>query len=244
MRLCRALGLSLCGILLFSGCRAQQSAAAPRSDAAEAPVLAGQGGGAGAVSPIDNYRAARMAEAMRGLRYESGLVQIDETAAAAIVDHRSADEAQAEAGRGRGLLDQGEFVDAVAAHTRAVLLAPDQPDLYDDLGVALTFKGRIAEAAAAYRTALALDPERVDSRARLAGALQMLNDFDAAIGAWEQVLEARPDDVEANTRIAILLYYQGDFPAAWQHVHAAEKAGGNVPPQFRPLLAERMAEPQ
>lgn len=235
----------ICAVVALAGCQQQRPAVGSNSAAPDRPALAGDADAfAGPANPIENYKQARMAAAMRGLRYDGGLVQIDATAAASIVDHRSHDEARAAAARGRALLEQGDFVDAVAAHTRAVLLGPDLPEMYDDLGLALTFKGRIEEAAAAYRTALGLDPGRVESRARLANTQQMLNDFPGAIESWRQVLDARPEDVEAHARIAILLYYVGDYAAAWRHVHAAERAGGSVPPQFRPLLAERLSEPQ
>lgn len=231
--------LSLTLGLCLAGCQSKSNSGHVATSAASPAAPAA----AGATSPIDDYRAARRKAAMRGLRYDTGFVTIHVEEAAQIVSGRDPAASAAAIAEGHALLEEGQQVGAIAAMTRAVLLAPEEPAAYDALGDVLTFKGRVEEAAAAFRTSLRLDPARTETRVRLANAQQMLNEFDAAIESWQMVLRDTPNDSLPHTRVAILHYYQGDFAAAWKHVHAAEALGGSVPPQFRPLLAERMAEP-
>jgi Flp pilus assembly protein TadD len=181
--------------------------------------------------------------AMAGLKYDSGLVEIDEAVAAKIVAGRDAQQAAAEFAAGRELLEQGLFVEAIAAHTRAVLLDPESAEYYDGLGVALITRGRVEQALAAYRTCLKLDGSRLETRLRVGYALQMLGRLDEAVAEWLQVVEQQPGHGEAHSRLAIGYYYLGDYHSAWTHTHAAEAAGFPVPPQFRELLSARLAEP-
>lgn len=211
---------------------------------AESTVAAGQTEQqAPALSPIDDYRHARLARAMAGLKYDSGLVEIDGPVAARIVAGRDAQQAAAEYASGRQLLEQGLFVEAIAAHTKAVLLDPQQAEYYDGLAVALITRGRVEQALAAYRTCLSLDDSRVETRFRMGYALQMLGRLEEAVAEWSKVVEQQPAHGEAHSRLAIGYYYLGDYPSAWRHTHAAEAAGFAVPPQFRELLRTRLAEP-
>ncbi|MCG3127562.1 MAG: hypothetical protein CHACPFDD_02425 [Phycisphaerae bacterium] len=236
--------------LLVAGCQpsgstSMQTSAPPSNER----VLAAMAPGApdeskGAASPIDDYRRGRVIAAMRGLRYESGLVEIDAAEAGKIVATQDPDEAAAENARGRQLLDEGMSVEAVAAHTRAVLLAPNVAAYYDALGTALVTKGRIAEALASYRTALKLDPRLIETRYRAGNMLEMLGRSDEAIAVWEDVVAQMPAHADAHRKLAIAHYFQGRYDAAWVETHLVEALGQSVPPQFRKLLEGQMAEPQ
>lgn len=194
-------------------------------------------------APPSEYRKALLWRAMRGLRYESGRVEIDEPAAATIARRGTRAQAMSEYERGETLLRRNMRIQAIEAHTRAVLIAPDEAALYEGLGAALLAKGKTPEAVAAYRTALDRDSQNLAARLGLADALQRQRQFEEAAEAFREVIRLDPSHAQAHGRLAILLYYLDDDASAWAHVHNAEALGAAVPPQFRELLARRTPEP-
>jgi tetratricopeptide (TPR) repeat protein len=193
--------------------------------------------------PPNEYRHALLRDAMRGLRYDSGRVEIDPETAQAVIQGEDRKEAPAEFERGRELLDHNQVIAAIKAHTKAVLLDPEEPEFYEGLGLALMAKRKPSKAAAAFRTALDLAPDSVSARFHLSEALNWLGQLDEAIHELREVLARDPDYAEAQSRLAIALYYAGQDKEAWEHVHRAEELGQEVPPQFRALLARRTPEP-
>lgn len=196
---------------------------------------------AGDLAPPSDYRKARLASAMRGLRYDSGRVERDEPAASQVI----AGVADAQASYERGLveLELNRRVEAIEAFTHAVLIDPDVAEYYEGLGTALVYKRHEQEGVAAFRTALDVDSELASARFKLADALQRTGDRAGAIEQFRELIDAQPDHAEAHARLAVLLYYAEDNAGAWRHVHDAEALGGSVPPQFRVLLARQMTEP-
>ncbi|MFQ5807266.1 MAG: tetratricopeptide repeat protein [Phycisphaerae bacterium] len=195
------------------------------------------------MAPPSEYRKALLWRAMRGLRYDSGRVEIDEPVADTIAQPGTRAQAIAEYERGKTLLRRNMRIQAIEAHTRAVLIMPDEAVLYEGLGTALLTVAKTTEATAAFRTALDLDPRYLPARFRLAEALQRQRQFQEAADRLREVIRMDPNHAEAHTRLAILLYYLGDDTGAWAQVHAAETLGSSVPPQFRELLARRTPEP-
>ena len=207
------------------------------------PEVSGDAVLAPSPAPPSEYRRALLAAAMRGLRYDADRVEIDRPAAETIVAGEDHQEAFAELARGRTLLQQNAVIQAIAAFTKAVLLAPEEPTTYEGLGTALLAKRKHQEAAAAFRTALSLDPDSIEARSGLADARQRQGRLEEAIAEWGKLVRAEPTHARAHARLAAALYYTGDDAAAWEHVHAAEALGQDMPPQFRRLLADRMPEP-
>lgn len=230
-RLVPLIGVAIC----LSGCQTNPSHSRPaagQADAARPPM-----------PPLSEWKEQRTTQAMRGLRYDSGRVELDQPAASEIAPQRSREQAFAEMRRGVELAQQNYKTDALATLTKAVLLAPDEGELYLPLGWALEAKSKTNAALAAFATMLDLLPESLDARVALALTLQRSGDGLAAIDMWNSVLERRAGDAEAHRRLAILYYYQNDYAAAWLHVGAVEDLNQTVPPQFRSLLASRSPEP-
>jgi tetratricopeptide (TPR) repeat protein len=230
-RLPLAIGVCVC---CLTACRSSQPCA-PKPDV---EVGASEG-----TAPPSEYREALLRQAMRGLRYESGRVEIDEPVAAAIAQRGTREQALVEYERGKALLRRNMRIQAIEAHTRAVLIAPDEAVLYEGLGAALLAKDKTAEAIAAYRTALDLDPRYSAAHFGLADALQRQRNFNDAAAAYREVIQLDPNHAPAHTRLAVLLYYLDDDAGAWAHVHRVEALGSSVPAQFRELLAQRTPEP-
>jgi len=226
----------ICG-LVFSGCKTCM-------DSNGGPARTQSAGEASASLAPENFKEERLAEAMRGLRYDSEGVEVDESMAAQIPNRGDADAAEEAYLQGREMLFQvNDRVAAISAFTRAVILIPDVPRYYAGLGQALRYKGKMQEALAAFRTALALDPEYFEARRQFAVAVQMTGKYEEALSAWERVIDLDPEFGEAHGRLAILSYYMADYIEAWQHVHRAERLEYDLPSQFRSLLEAKMPEP-
>jgi Flp pilus assembly protein TadD len=145
--------------------------------------------------------------------------------------------------RGIQALGRNAVIESLRAHTRAVLLAPEDPTYYEGLGEALLAKRKSVEAAAAFRSALDRSPESIRARFGLANALSRMGERDGAITEYQELVARDRNHGKAHSRLAISLYFAGRDSEAWEHVHQAEALGADVPPQFRQLLARRTAEP-
>lgn len=195
------------------------------------------------LSPIENYKEQRLADALRGLTYDTGRVRIDEEAARDIAQRGSIEEALAEARRGEALLADNYRLDAIRAFTRAVIIAPDAPETYRGLAGALAKKGLTQNAEAALRAAIDLDPDYVDAWFDLGHVRQLEGRFPEAIDAWNEVLARTDDHADAHHRLALANYYEENYADAWTHTQRAEALGTPVPPQFKPLIQRKMSEP-
>jgi tetratricopeptide (TPR) repeat protein len=71
---------------------------------------------------------------------------------------------------------------------------PDDANLWNSKGEALSEAGRLEEALAAYETALEIDPKRILSWQCLGCVREDLGRFEIALEAYEQLLELDPDD--------------------------------------------------
>jgi len=228
----------LAATLAVGGC---QSGGEPSDAAINANAVRDRGA---TIDPGSNYKKELDRIAMRGLRYDSGRVEIDEAVAGELVPQP--DLALADIERNAGLHELLEMNDrhaAIAALTRAVLHDPNDPLSYEALGRALLYKGKTAESEAAFRTALDLAPRFHDARFQLGSMLQMSGRNAEAVEQWLFVVADDANHAQAHARLATELYYAGRYEESWRHVNAAERLGHAIPPQFRPLLAARMSEP-
>ncbi len=247
LRFC-AMALLVCTVVL-SGCSCEEPSEQSAVTDDAAPVAAGAVATAnsGELSPPaagQSYKEKRMADALRGLSYDSGRVVVDRTAADPLPDA----EVFASAGDAhqRGLyylFEKNDRVAAIGALTRAVIMDPESPVYLTDLGQALLRKGKEKEAIASFNTALDLSPDHFEAQKQLAWAMQMGGDYAAARQAWLRVIDLDASDAEAHGRLAIVDYYCGDYENAWAGVHQARSLGYQMPAQFLPLLEKKMPEP-
>jgi tetratricopeptide (TPR) repeat protein len=229
----------------IAGCSADD--ARPRAEAPEsatsAPSAASAAAAQGVAQPVSNYKDERKAQAMRGLAYDTGRVVIVPEQAAEIAPAKDRDQAEREYALGVELREKNARIEAIAAHTKAVLLAPDVARMYEGLGLAFLAQRMVPQATAALRSGLDLDPASSSLHFHLADALNRAEDRTGAVAELREALRLEPDLAPAHERLAVLLYYTGDEAGAWFEVHRAEELGQAVPPQFRVLLAQRMPEP-
>jgi tetratricopeptide (TPR) repeat protein len=77
----------------------------------------------------------------------------------------------------------------------------------------------------------------------LIGTARMnLEDYDGAVEDYQEALSLRPGYGEAHNNLAVIYFYRKDYPKAWEQLHAAEKAGIRINPQFREELSAAAPE--
>lgn len=234
-----ALALLVC-VAALSGCSGEQ----PAEEAALDNAAPAETGELAPPSPGKKFKAERMANALRGLTYDSGRVEVDEANAEPLPDAEAFDTAAQAHKRGLYyIFEKNDRVAAIGALTRAVIMEPRNPDYLADLGQALLRKGKREEAVAAFNTALDIAPKHLPAQKQMAWALQMGGDYEGARQAWLKVLDLDGTDGEAWGRLAVVEYYLEDYAGAWERVQRAREHGYTMPPQFLPLLEAKMPEP-
>jgi len=220
--------------LLVAGCSGCSTAGVDREpdEATSAPAAPTAG-----AEPVRlDYKNQRKYLAQRGLSYETGRVTIDPVEAPNVVAGPDPLQAQEEYERGRELIAKNKVLDALQAHTKAVLLSPQDPRMYVGLGDAMMRKPYTNKAEAAFRTALDLGLDTAELHFQLAWSLLHQSKRRAAIEELRATLDRDPSHVPALERLAINLYYEGDHAGAWDAVDRAEALGHTMPPQFIALL--------
>lgn len=81
------------------------------------------------------------------------------------------------------------------------------------------------------------DPFPAELHFLIGNARMNLERFDEALEDYRQALALKPEYGEVHNNLAVIYLYRKDYARAWEHVHAAEKAGVRVNPQFREELA-------
>ena len=202
-----------------------------------APGSAQRSAAAASASPGQtNYKRVRFAAAVSGLRFDTGVVEVEP------FDAYDADFSWARLEEATELVQAGRALTAIGAYRDSIRWAPDLADAYNGLGMTLRLENKISEALAALRTALQLDPMFVEARLNLAITLWMTGEPSEATHQMQQVVRQQPDHALAHERLAIWSYYGGEARAAWRHARAAQALDHTLPPQFLALLGSRMPE--
>ena len=76
-----------------------------------------------------------------------------------------------------------ELEEAARLYGRALILNPNIPDIYNNLGVALRALGKLEASAACYHRALALSPDNAGAYTNLGNVLRGLGRFEAAVAS-------------------------------------------------------------
>ncbi len=183
------------------------------------------------------YKARRVWEAQRGLRFTDDGVELDEPVAAerrAAITAASA--AEAMAAGWSALQEAGDPVAAIAAMRDAVLLAPESAEAYDALGRVLLAKRNDADALRAFRTAARLAPDSAPIQHHLGDALRRVGDRPAAAQAFRRSIELDPTAGDVHRRLAVELYYLGRIDESRATLDEAKRRGATIPAQFEDLL--------
>lgn len=127
---------------------------------------------------------------------------------------------------GNRAMTEGRLADAIAEYERAAEVAPEDPLVHYNLGLALTRAGRRAEAVGRFETAIALDPGYRDAHYNLAVALGEEGRWTAAAEHFERAWRIDPLDHAARLDWATALAGAGEPAAAEREIEAVLAALG------------------
>jgi tetratricopeptide (TPR) repeat protein len=122
------------------------------------------------------------------------------------------------------LLRAGRYAEAVAPLSQAARVAPNDPAVLHDLGMACLFARRLPEAATWLRRAIALRPNVAATHHHLGLALAQLGDGEGALAAHLQAIALDPNLAEAHGRVAELLLQKAmrkEAAEAFERAYAA-----------------------
>ncbi|MBF0560981.1 MAG: tetratricopeptide repeat protein [Alphaproteobacteria bacterium] len=103
---------------------------------------------------------------------------------------------------------------ALEGYEKALSLRPDDPDILNNLGIALNELERPDEAILRFEQALRAKPDYAGALNNIGNTLQGQGELDRAIARYEQALSIRPDYPEALNNLGIALKEQGRIEEA------------------------------
>ncbi len=139
---------------------------------------------------------------------------------------RNAD-AWAQAAKVFGALD--DPLEAIEALRQAVNAKPSDPELREELAVALISSGFMAEAVRELEVATQLEPKRANYWFLLAGAWEGLGELEEALRAAKKAVDAQPKDLESNLLLGRLLKDSGRYEEAVPAILRAMRLGEGTP---------------
>lgn len=108
----------------------------------------------------------------------------------------------------------GQYPQALAAIDRALGLAPDYAEAWNNRGAVLTYLERWQEAVTALQQAAELDPGYASPWANLGRVQRMLGQYTAAIAAYDEALERSPEDAELWANRSAVQWHLAQHEAA------------------------------
>ncbi len=109
---------------------------------------------------------------------------------------------------------QGDFAGAERAYARAINLAPDNPDIYNNMGICLRAQGKLAAAITCYRRSLVLRAESAEVFSNLGNAQRDLAQYHSAITSFAQALKLNPKSNRALFNMGMALRDVGEVEQA------------------------------
>ena len=108
----------------------------------------------------------------------------------------------------------GNLIDAIKTYGKSLLLNPKQPDVYNNMGVALRAEGKLEAAVACYRRALVLKPNNAGVYSNMGNALRELGRLEIAQASHQQAVRLSPNSPEAYYNLGLVLRDLGQPDAA------------------------------
>jgi tetratricopeptide (TPR) repeat protein len=115
---------------------------------------------------------------------------------------------------GRGEFNAGNLPASIQLLERAVQLAPEHSQAWNDLGIAYLRAGKYEDAASALRKQLEINPKDEHANGYLGAALEYLQKNDEAAAAFRKQIEMIPLDASAHAALGELLLSEHDDATA------------------------------
>jgi cytochrome c-type biogenesis protein CcmH/NrfG len=138
-------------------------------------------------------------------------------------------------GHAMELTRSGQYEQAIAEYGRALKLAPNDPQVHNNLAFALAQEGRLDDAMTHFRKVLETHPKSVAAHTNMGNVLQAMGRTHEAISEWEASLRLNPDSAPAHNNLAGQLYSVGRFRDAVEHWHAGLRLEPNRLASLRQL---------
>lgn len=126
---------------------------------------------------------------------------------------------------GEAYMRQGDYTTAFRELTKAMQMDPQDPFVYNDLGLCHLVKQRIPDAIINFKKAITLDPSYTPARNNLGTAYLAAQEWDAAIAVFKEItkdaLYATPHFPLANLGLAY--FRKGDYRNALNYYKEALK---------------------
>ena len=131
------------------------------------------------------------------------------------------DKAQREYDEARKALARHDSAAATQHLQRAVELAPEFSEAWNEMGTVAYQTGQFARAEECFRESLRLDPQAFEPLVNLGGVLITLHKVDEAWRYNGYAVLARPDDALANSQMGLTYFEMGSFDLAIRHLEKA-----------------------
>jgi tetratricopeptide (TPR) repeat protein len=129
---------------------------------------------------------------------------------------------------GNFLFNAGRPADAIASYEHATILAPDNPNAFNNLGSAYMFAGDFERASRALERSIALEPRR-SSYSGYGTVQYYLGRYREAEGLFRKAIELAPADHRIWGNLADSLRFDGRMAEAVEaYRHALELADGEL----------------
>lgn len=100
---------------------------------------------------------------------------------------------------------KGDIATAITGYNRALAVTPDNPDAWNNLGVALRAARRLHAAVACYHHALALRPDHAATYSNLGNALRELGEIEESLAAHRKAVALAPNVPDAVYNLGLAL---------------------------------------
>jgi len=118
---------------------------------------------------------------------------------------------------------EGRLDAAIKEYSRVLRLAPESPDVYNNLGVALRSAGRPEASVACYRRSLGLRPGAAGVYTNLGNALRDLGETAKAVEAHRRAVKHGPKSPKAMYNAGLAFREGGHTKVALEHFNRAVK---------------------
>ena len=158
--------------------------------------------------------------------------------------YQKMEQAEATKSVGEAYMRQGNFTAALAELLKAQKLNPDDPYLYNDLGLCYMAKKHYDLSIRNFKKAIELKPDYAPARNNLGTAYLATQDWDAAIAAFNEitkdVLYATPH--YPLTNLGLAYFHKGDYKTAERYFLKALKLQPNFVLALRNLGRTYLAD--
>jgi len=109
---------------------------------------------------------------------------------------------------------KGDLTAAVDSYGKSLLLNSKNPDVYNNMGVALRVLGKLEAAVACYRRCLVLRPNNAGVYSNMGNALRELGRLQLSVASHQQAIKLAPESAEAYYNLGLALRDLGQVDQA------------------------------